>query len=99
MNIIIVCVIIILCTLTINNTIITLADKSKPRNIFDDYIKSMQEIYRLRLEAYDIEKQDFLNELSNAFGNFTFFSEDHHYEFKGQRVGISATSLIVFSIF
>lgn len=63
MNIIIVSVIIILCTITINNTIITVATESKPRNIFDDYIKSMQEIYRLRLEAYSKEKQEFLNEL------------------------------------
>lgn len=41
-----------------------------------------------------MKKQDFLNELDNAFGNFTFFSEDHHYEFKGQRVGTSVTALI-----
>lgn len=41
-----------------------------------------------------MEKQDYLNELNRAFGNFTFFSEDHHYEFKGKKVGISATTLI-----
>lgn len=33
-------------------------------------------------------------ELTKAFDNFKFFPEDHHYEFKGRRVGISVTRLI-----
>lgn len=32
--------------------------------------------------------------LHDTFKDFKFFSEDHHYEFKGKRVGISVTSLI-----
>lgn len=39
-------------------------------------------------------KQRILNELNNAFGKFTFFSEDHHYEVNNQRVGKSVTALI-----
>lgn len=39
-------------------------------------------------------RQEYLNELNKAFGDFKFFEEDHHYEFKGKRVGISVTRLI-----
>ena len=39
-------------------------------------------------------RQEYLNELNKAFGDFKFFEEDHHYEYKGQRVGISVTRLI-----
>ena len=39
-------------------------------------------------------RQEYLNELNKAFGDFKFFSEDHHYEYKGERVGISVTRLI-----
>lgn len=34
------------------------------------------------------------DELTNAFKDFKFFEDGHYYEFKGKRVGISATSLI-----
>lgn len=39
-------------------------------------------------------RKEYLKELNKAFGNFKFFEEDHHYEYKGQRVGISVTRLI-----
>jgi hypothetical protein len=39
-------------------------------------------------------KQEYLNELNKAFKDFIFFPEDHHYEYKGERIGISATRLI-----
>ena len=39
-------------------------------------------------------RQEYLNELNKAFGDFKFFEEDHHYEYKGKRVGISVTRLI-----
>ena len=35
-----------------------------------------------------------MNELNKAFGDFKFFESDHHYEYKGKRVGISVTRLI-----
>ena len=41
------------------------------------------------MSAEDIKK-----ELTKAFYDFKFFPEDHHYEFKGRRVGISVTRLI-----
>ena len=34
------------------------------------------------------------DELINAFKDFKFFEDGHYYEFKGKRVGISATTLI-----
>lgn len=37
-------------------------------------------------------KAEYLETLNKAFGNFKFFSEDHHYECNGKRVGISVTS-------
>ena len=39
-------------------------------------------------------RNEYLQELNRAFGDFKFFPEDHHYEYKGQRVGISVTRLI-----
>ena len=39
-------------------------------------------------------RDEYLKELNKAFGNFKFFEEDHHYEYKGKRVGISVTRLI-----
>lgn len=39
-------------------------------------------------------KQEYLEVLNKAFGDFKFFEEDHHYEYKGERVGISVTRLI-----
>ena len=39
-------------------------------------------------------RQEYIKELNKAFGYFKFFEEDHHYEYKGQRVGISVTRLI-----
>lgn len=38
--------------------------------------------------------EEYLKELNKAFGDFKFFEEDHHYEYKGKRVGISVTRLI-----
>ena len=38
-------------------------------------------------------KTEYLQKL-NVFKDFVFFEDDHHYEFKGERVGISATRLI-----
>ena len=37
-------------------------------------------------------REEYLQELNKAFGDFKFFEEDHHYEYKGQRVGISVTT-------
>jgi hypothetical protein len=39
-------------------------------------------------------KEQYLQELNKAFEDFKFYSEDHHYEYKGQRVGMSVTRLI-----
>lgn len=39
-------------------------------------------------------KEEYLKELNKAFGDFKFFESDHHYEYKGQRVGVSVTRLI-----
>lgn len=39
-------------------------------------------------------REEYLKELNKAFGDFKFFEEDHHYEYKGQRIGISVTRLI-----
>mgnify|MGYP003571253228 CR=1 FL=1 len=38
-------------------------------------------------------KEEYLKKLE-VFKDFKFFEEDHHYEFKGKRVGISVTRLI-----
>ena len=39
-------------------------------------------------------REEYLKELNKAFGDFKFFEDDHHYEYKEQRVGISVTRLI-----
>ena len=39
-------------------------------------------------------KEEYLKKLNMAFKDFVFFANDHHYEFKGQRVGNSVTRLI-----
>ncbi len=39
-------------------------------------------------------REEYLKELNKAFGDFKFFEQDHHYEYKGQRVGISVTTFI-----
>lgn len=39
-------------------------------------------------------KEEYLKKLNKAFGDFKLFEEDHHYEFKGQRVGMSVTRLM-----
>lgn len=39
-------------------------------------------------------KNEILKELNKAFKDFVFYEEDHHYEYKGQRVGMSVTRLI-----
>ena len=39
-------------------------------------------------------RDEYLKELNKAFGDFKFFEEDHHYEYKGQQVGMSVTRLI-----
>ena len=39
-------------------------------------------------------RDEYLEKLNKAFGDFKFFDNDHHYEYKGQRVGMSVTRLI-----
>ena len=39
-------------------------------------------------------KKEIEQKLKETFKDFKFFEKDHHYEFKGKRVGISATRLI-----
>ena len=39
-------------------------------------------------------KKEYLKELDKAFKDFKFYDEDHHYEYKEQKVGISVTRLI-----
>lgn len=39
-------------------------------------------------------KEEYLKELNKAFGDFKFFEQDHHYEYKSERVGMSVTRLI-----
>ena len=39
-------------------------------------------------------KEEYLNELNRAFKDFIFYPQDHHYEYKGERVGMSVTRLI-----
>ena len=47
------------------------------------------------MESSDtVNAEDIKKELTKAFDNFKFFPEDHHYEFKDKRVGISVTRLI-----
>lgn len=37
---------------------------------------------------------EILNELNRAFKDFVFYPQDHHYEYKGKRVGVSVTTFI-----
>ena len=39
-------------------------------------------------------KEEYLEELNKAFGDFKFFEHDHHYEYKDKRIGVSVTKLI-----
>ena len=39
-------------------------------------------------------KEEYLKILNKAFKDFAFYPDDHHYEYKGQCVGISVTRLI-----
>ena len=39
-------------------------------------------------------REEYLKELNKAFEDFKFFEKDHHYEYKGERVGMSVTRLI-----
>ena len=39
-------------------------------------------------------REEYLEKLNKAFGDFKFFDSDHHYEYKGQRVNMSVTRLI-----
>lgn len=39
-------------------------------------------------------REEYLKELDKAFSDFKFFESDHHYEYKGERVGVSVTRLI-----
>lgn len=39
-------------------------------------------------------REEYLKKLNKAFGDFKFFPEDHHYEYKGKCVGISVTRFI-----
>lgn len=41
-----------------------------------------------------MKKEEYLEELNKAFKDFVFYPQDHHYEYKGKRVGISVTRLI-----
>lgn len=39
-------------------------------------------------------KEEYLKILNKAFKDFVFYPDDHHYEYKGQRIGVSVTKLI-----
>ena len=39
-------------------------------------------------------KEEYLKILKDSFKDFGFFPDDHHYEYKGERIGISVTRLI-----
>ena len=41
-----------------------------------------------------MNKEYYIDKLNKAFGDFKFFDQDHHDEYKGKRVGMSATRLI-----
>ena len=41
-----------------------------------------------------MSREEYLKKLNEAFCDFKFFPDDHHYEYKGERVGISVTRLI-----
>ena len=39
-------------------------------------------------------KKECFNKLKKAFKDYVFYSQDHHYEYKGNQIGISVTRLI-----
>lgn len=39
-------------------------------------------------------KNEYLRKLNEAFKDFKFFEQDHHYEFKNKKIGISVTKLL-----
>ena len=39
-------------------------------------------------------REEYLNELNKAFGDFKFYEDGHYYEYKGKKVGISVTTFI-----
>ena len=39
-------------------------------------------------------REEMLNKLKDSFKDFVFYEDDHHYEYKGERIGISVTRLI-----
>ena len=39
-------------------------------------------------------REEYLKKLNEAFKDFVFYPQDHHYEYKGQRIGISVTKFI-----
>lgn len=41
-----------------------------------------------------MKTKEYLEILENTFKDFKFFPDDHHYEYKGKRIGISVTALI-----
>ena len=41
-----------------------------------------------------MNKEEILKQLNNTFKDFKFFESDHHYEYKGNRVGVSVTKFI-----
>ena len=41
-----------------------------------------------------MNKEQYLKKLNTAFKDFKFFENDHHYEYKGNKVGISVTRFI-----
>lgn len=41
-----------------------------------------------------MNKEELLKQLNNTFKDFKFFESDHHYEYKGNKVGISVTKFI-----
>lgn len=41
-----------------------------------------------------MSKEEYLKKLDEAFHDFNFFESDHHYEYKGKRVGVSVTRFI-----
>lgn len=39
-------------------------------------------------------REEYLKELNKAFGDFKFFEEDHHYEYKGKKIELGVTTFI-----